>query len=464
MFGKPINMISVIIPAINEEMTIGSVVKIAKFNPNVREVIVVDDKSFDNTVREAKKAGASVITSTRIGKGASMRDGLLLSSQDVIVYLDADLDKLNPDVVSILVEPLLSNEADFVKAKFSREAGRVTELVAKPLLSLLFPAVAHFAQPLGGLVAARREFLQRVTFEDDYGVDIALLIDMHLLGARIVEVDIGQIEHKMKPWHQLTRMSKEVSRAILARATKLERTSLDDLETISIIRDYMDDAIRNSARYLRKMVVFDMDNTLLRGRFIEFAAQLFGFRQDLINIIAKNQDSFLVTKHIAKLLQGKNIAELLSAADRIPLVEDVLQVTDVLKQRGYVIGIITDSYDCIASHIKTKINADFVMSNELEFSQSVATGEVKVPSYFCRSNASLCNHNFCKSNALLHATATHAIDLRSVVAVGDSETDICMVRIAGIGVSMCTTNETLRAISDYRIEEPRLTQLLDFAE
>lgn len=456
-------MISVIIPAINEDKTIGLVVKIAKSDPRVTEVIVVDDKSFDNTVHEAKLAGASVITSTKIGKGASMRDGLLVSSQDIVVYLDADLGKLDTDAVNILAEPLLSDQADFVKAKFSREAGRVTELVAKPLLSLLFPTLSHFTQPLGGIVAGHRKFLQQVCFEDDYGVDIALLIDMHLLGARIVEADIGQIEHRMQPWHQLTRMSKEVSRAILARAIQLSRASLDDLETISVIRDYMDDAIRDTVRQLRKMAVFDMDNTLLLGRFIESTAKSFGFRKDLIDIITKNQDSYLITKHIARLLKGKNIAELLSVADSIPLVDDAAHVTEVLKQRGYVVGIITDSYDCIAHHIKNKIGADFVMANELEFSRSVATGEVKVPSFFCRSDQSRCNHSFCKSNALLHATATYGIDLRSVVAVGDSENDICMVRIAGIGVSMCSSNETLKTIADYRIDERHLTQLLDFA-
>lgn len=457
-------MISVIIPTMNEEKTIGAIVAIAWQHPHVTEVIVVDDKSYDNTVQAAKQAGASVITSTRIGKGASMRDGLLVSSQDLIVYLDGDLSTLNADVVQLLTAPLVSQKADFVKGRFSREAGRVTELVAKPLLSLLFPSLATFAQPLGGLVAGRREFLRRVEFEDGYGVDIGLLLDMHLLGARMVEVDIGQITHKMKPWHQLTRMSKEVSRAILARATKLSRTSLDDLETISIIRDTMDDAIRDTVRQLKKMVVFDMDNTLLQGRFIEVAARTFGFQKDMIDIVTKNQESYLITKLIARLLKGRNIAELLAVADSVPLVDDALPVITTLKQRGYILGIITDSYECIANHIKNKLAADFVMANELEFSQSVATGEVKIPSYFCRSDTSRCNHNFCKSNALLHAAAQHGLDLGSIVAVGDSENDICMVRLAGIGVSLCSTNDTLKAVADYRITERRFARLLDFAE
>jgi glucosyl-3-phosphoglycerate synthase len=457
-------MISVIIPAVNEERTVASVVATAKANPLVAEVIVVDDRSFDNTVAEATRAGARVITSTKLGKGASMRDGLLVSTQEVVVYLDADLSGLRPDVVDILSGPILRNEADFVKARFEREAGRVTELVAKPLLSLLFPTLTSFSQPLGGMVAARNAFLRDLTFEDDYGVDVALLIDMHFLGARMVEVSIGAIEHKMKPWHQLTRMSKEVSRSILSRAHKLSRTSLDDLETITVIRDYMGDAIRDTIRQLRKMAVFDMDNTLLQGRFIEAAAEAFGFRRDLIDITTTEHDAYLITKRIARLLAGRTIAELLAVADRIPLVDDAAQVVETLRRRGYVVGIITDSYDCIASHIKNKIGSDFVMANELEFSQSAATGEVKVPSYFCRSEVSRCNHSFCKSNALLQAVTAQGIDLASVIAVGDSENDICMVRLAGIGVSFCSANESLKAIADYRIDEHRLTSILSFSE
>jgi HAD superfamily phosphoserine phosphatase-like hydrolase len=456
-------MVSVIIPALNEESTIAAVVKTALSTKSITEVIVVDDKSFDNTVMEAKKAGASVITSTKMGKGASMRDGLLASSQNIILYLDADLSTLNPDVCRIMTEPIINGSADFVKAKFLREAGRVTELVAKPLLSLLFPAMSGISQPLEGIVAGNRKYLEQVTFEDDYGVDIALLIDMYLLGAKIVEADIGAIEHKMKPWHQLTKMSKEVSRAILSRAHKLSRASLDNLETILVIRDYMDDAIRDAVRSLRKMVVFDMDNTILNGRFIETASNAFGFQQQLIDIVSKNQDSYLITKLVARLLKGKNIAELLSVTDSIPIVEDVTDTITQLHGRGYVVGIITDSYDCVANHIKNKIGADFVMANELEFSQSLATGEVKVPSYFCHSESSRCNHNFCKSNALLYAIEKQGINLCSVIAVGDSENDICMVRFAGIGVAISSSNSVLNAVADYRIDKKQMSPILEFA-
>src|SRR4030065_31761 len=147
-------MITVIIPVLNEEKTIGKVIHFVKKTQSVNEVIVVDDKSTDNTVQEAKNAGASVITSTKIGKGASMRDGLLVAKNEIIVFLDGDGD-FQPNTIEKLTFPIINNEADFVKATFEREAGRVTELVAKPLLSLLFPQLDSFLQPLSGMIAGK---------------------------------------------------------------------------------------------------------------------------------------------------------------------------------------------------------------------------------------------------------------------------------------------------------------------
>src|SRR3990172_758532 len=118
-------MVSVIIPALNEGQTIKKVVSFAKQFSLVGEVIVIDDKSLDNTVEEARLAGAIVVTSTKIGKGASMRDGLLLAKHDVILYLDGDVENYAPDTIEKMTLPITNGQADFVKATFSREAGRV---------------------------------------------------------------------------------------------------------------------------------------------------------------------------------------------------------------------------------------------------------------------------------------------------------------------------------------------------
>ncbi|MBK7308681.1 MAG: glycosyltransferase [Chitinophagaceae bacterium] len=129
-------MITVIIPALNEEKTVAQVVKLAKNSPQVTEVIIVDDKSMDNTIEQARKEGASVITSTRLGKGASMKDGVLVAKNEIIAFLDADIVSYQENIIELLTSPLIIDEADFVKSYFTRQAGRVTELVAKPLLSI----------------------------------------------------------------------------------------------------------------------------------------------------------------------------------------------------------------------------------------------------------------------------------------------------------------------------------------
>src|SRR3972149_1096439 len=200
-------MITVIIPALNEERTIGKVVQFVKKMQSVDEIIVVDDKSIDDTVQVAKDAGASVITSTKVGKGASMRDGFLVTKNEIIVFLDGDIEDYPPETIEKLTAPVMKDEADLVKATFEREAGRVTELVAKPLLSLLFPQINHFSQPLGGIIAVKRELFKKETLEDNYGVDIGIFLVAALLGERIEKVNIGFIKQKRKNGQELSFMS-----------------------------------------------------------------------------------------------------------------------------------------------------------------------------------------------------------------------------------------------------------------
>lgn len=211
-------MITVIIPALNEEKTVGQVVRFCFSHPLVTEVIVVDDNSEDSTVKIAKQAGATIIISEKRGKGISMKEGIAAASNEILVFLDGDIDPYPFSTISKLAEPILQGNSDFTKASFSRNAGRVTELVAKPLLSLLYPELASFSQPLSGMIAGRKAMFEQVHFFQDYGVDIGILIDMFLLGARIEEVNIGYIQNKSKPWSSLARMSTEVAGAILSKA------------------------------------------------------------------------------------------------------------------------------------------------------------------------------------------------------------------------------------------------------
>jgi glucosyl-3-phosphoglycerate synthase len=456
-------MVSVIIPALNEEKTIRQVINLVTLSPTVNEILVIDDKSFDNTIKQSRLPKVRIYTSPIIGKGNSMRDGMLLAKNEVIVYLDADIVTYPENVIELLSVPILDGEADFVKSSFSRQAGRVTELVAKPLLSLLFPELSRFSQPLSGMVGAKKSWLKKIDFENDYGVDIGILLDMHSMGARIKEVDIGYIENRMQTWEQLGKMSREVSRSILKRVKSIEVNNLETLENISVIRTQMDYAIRESLIGKEKMIIFDMDNTLLEGSFIIKAAEEFGFRDELVKIVTENSNPYTRTKSIARLLKNKSFDEILEVVDKIKIIDDAAMVIRELKKKGYICGIISDSYDIVTNHLKNKLKMDFSIANELEFSKSIATGEVKVPSAFMRNKHSKCNHDFCKSNILFELAEKYKIDVKNIIAVGDSENDICLVKESGIGIAFCSKNNYLNLVADRIITEKSFIQILDIA-
>jgi len=456
-------MVTVIIPALNEEKTISSVIRLVGTSPLVDEILVIDDKSMDDTIEAARLPKVKIYTSTKLGKGASMRDGMLLARNEIIIYLDADILTYPENIVELLAGPIIKNEADFVKSCFSRQAGRVTELVAKPLISILFPELTNFSQPLSGMIGCRKKLMKKIEFENDYGVDIGILIDMHLLGAKIIEVVIGHIENRMQSWEQLAKMSREVSIAILKRAKRIEFGNLETFENINVIRSQMDYAIRETLMGMEKMIIFDMDNTLLEGSFITTAADEFNFKEELIRIVTDYENPYTRTKSIARLLRNRSLEEILNVTDKIKIIDDAEYVVKELKSKGYICGIISDSYDVVTNHIKNKLKMDFSIGNELEFSKSKANGEVKVPAAFMKNKFSNCSHDFCKSNVLYQLAGKYRINVKNIIAVGDSENDICLVKESGIGISFCSENKYLNLVADRIISERSFLKILDIA-
>ncbi len=233
--------ISVCLPARNEAATVGLVVarivdELTVRYPLVDEVIVVDDGSTDATVAVARAAGAVVVSASDVlpdcgpatGKGEAMWKALAASSGDVVVWCDADIRDFDPRFVTGLLGPLLGDSSvGFVKACYRRdldgrpgEGGRVTELVARPLLRLLFPHLVGFAQPLAGECAGRRSVLEQLPFAPGYGVDLALLVDVaaHLGVEAMAQVDLGHRSHRNRPLHELAPQAEAVLAVALARA------------------------------------------------------------------------------------------------------------------------------------------------------------------------------------------------------------------------------------------------------
>lgn len=458
-------MLTVIIPALNEEKTIRQVVNYCLSEPNVTEVIVVDDKSEDNTQAIAKQAGATVIISASRGKGISMKEGIDASTNDIILFLDADIDPYPEGAITKLAAPLLSDEADFVKGAFARNAGRVTELVAKPLLAIIFPGLSHFSQPLSGMIAGKKSFFKKIEFFNDYGVDIGILIDMYLMKARVKEVNIGYIENKSKPWEALGKMSGEVSRAIISKAQRYHNAEFtkENVNSLEAIQREMNNALRENLSIYHKMIVFDMDDTILISRFINECADIFGFRAKLDELRFNEKDPIILTKRVGLLLKNKTMDDLLHVISNMQMAENIKEVVKAYKEKGYLVGIISHSYTLVTNYIKQQIGADFSVAHQLEFIEGKATGEVSLPSYFFGSPDSVCGHSFCKTNALQHVCEKYNVSMKNCIAVGDSKDDRCMITYAGKGVAFCTTDELLEKIADSNIKTRNFEPLLALA-
>jgi glucosyl-3-phosphoglycerate synthase len=231
-------VVSVCLSARDEEATVGGIVAVIRTELVERahlvdEIVVVDDLSTDATAAVASRAGAIVVPAHHpppegAGKGAAMATALAVSKGDVVAFLDADVVDFAAHFVVGLLGPLLSDSTvGFVKATYRRplagvvdEGGRVTELAARPLLDALFPKLAQFGQPLAGECAARRDAIEPVPLDADYGVDVALLIDIaRRLGVRsLAEVDLGERVHRNRPLIELAPQARSVVRAILTRA------------------------------------------------------------------------------------------------------------------------------------------------------------------------------------------------------------------------------------------------------
>jgi glycosyltransferase involved in cell wall biosynthesis len=224
--------VSVVVPAHNEAEHVATVVQAAKATPDVDEVIVVDDGSRDDTAAVARREGADVVRHDgNRGKGAAMRTGRDRAKGDVLIYLDADLKNVTPSKIQRLTEPFKKG-CDFVKSRFDRRGGRVTRLTAQPLLGHFFPEIdERFEQPLSGQIGVTKRLMSKLDLEDDFGVDIGLLIDACENGSDVEEVYFGHLKHDERELKDLESSARAVSRTILDRAQRYRKVdkALDEI-------------------------------------------------------------------------------------------------------------------------------------------------------------------------------------------------------------------------------------------
>ncbi|MCG5217365.1 glucosyl-3-phosphoglycerate synthase [Streptosporangium sp. KLBMP 9127] len=235
--------VSVVLPARNEQETVGEIVTAIRTGlmeavPLVDELVVIDSRSTDDTAARASAAGAKVFAQDEIlpglepleGKGEALWKSLAVTSGDVLVFVDADLREFRSSFVTGLLGPLLADPAVvYVKGCYDRPlqdvpmaGGRVTELVARPLLNLHWPRLAGFVQPLAGEYAGRRSALERVPFVTGYGVEFGLLVDLLELAGldALAQVDLGSRVHSHQSTEALGGMAAQIMHTAWARLAR----------------------------------------------------------------------------------------------------------------------------------------------------------------------------------------------------------------------------------------------------
>jgi glucosyl-3-phosphoglycerate synthase len=252
--------VSVCLPARDEEGTIGTIVDdlrrtLVDGAPLVDELLVLDDHSTDRTAEVADAAGARVVPVDDVlpeegpgsGKGEALWKSVAASTGDLIVWCDADITDFGPRFVVGLLGPLLVRpDVDFVKGFYDRPVdgsphggGRVTELMARPVIATMFPHLRSIVQPLSGEYAGRRSILEQIPFVEGYGVDLGLLIDItRVCGTEAVaQVDLGTRRHRNRPLDELGPQALAVLQTALRRAgtglggpAALVRPDLDPVE------------------------------------------------------------------------------------------------------------------------------------------------------------------------------------------------------------------------------------------
>ncbi len=465
--------VSVVIPALNEERRIAEVVAYALGDSATAEVIVVDDASTDDTRARALAAGARVITSTQLGKGPSMADGTAAAQQEVVVFLDGDLAGLRPGIISSLARPVVQGEADFVKARFGRSGGRVTELTARPMLQVFFPELACLAQPLGGVMAARRSLLQQLRFEDGYGVDIGLLLDAWRAGARVHEVDIGKLEHESQPLMDLTVMANEVSRVIYQRARDCGRLHIDQIAAMYENQRQATaswDHLLSRRKGRKRLLLLDMDGTVTSARFVTSLAQATGLTQALSGHLDSRQgDAMQRSTAIAGLWRFVHRHRFEQVARELPLRPGIIECVNAFKRAGFMVGLVSDSYFVAAEVVRKRIFADFALAHTVQFRADVCSGELTLNPAFLpleddEATAPLEPAEVPAGQALLDdgpVSKRHVIErfrrlspgFDTLWAVGDNDNDVPMLALADRGFAIEPKTPRLRTLAAVQILE-----------
>jgi len=214
---------------------------------------------------------------------------------------------------------------------------------------------------------------------------------------------------------------------------------------------------------MSRLAAFDMDGTLIQGRIVYALAGMFGLTDKVKAIQSGGMAGYEQTGAIASLFAGLTKKDLKAAIESIPLTKNCERTVAALRDRNYKIGIISDSYTEVVSSIAERLQLDFIAANELEMESDRITGKVKMPLGWDRIGC-FCKISVCKRYHLEKFARQFEIPIENTLAVGDTKSDICMIKRAGVGVAFMPKDKEIEKASQKIVQDSDLLRILEFVE
>jgi len=350
--------ISVIIPAYNEAKTIDGVIREVLKLDEVKELIVVDDGSTDRTKEKIKVFLADsrfvyVLHPKNRGKGAALKTGIKKAKKDIVLLLDADLMNITITKIRKIINPVLNDEVDISRAGFRLARGRVTEMAVKPMMSILFPHL-KFDQPISGQICAKKTFLEKMSFENRWGVDIGILLDAIYAGARMVEINIGKLEHKARKDNEKAEMAKQVLETMIKKAGLIQHNY--------------------------KLVIFSLENTLVSSQQLDKIYHSLGIEKEMSKLKNNYLDGELSFEEFsvksAAIMQGLKVKDIETLAQGIKLMKYAEEVISALQKRKYKVAVISYLFSPIVYPIARRLGVQLIDCVSLESNNGKLTGNI----------------------------------------------------------------------------------------
>lgn len=430
-----------VVPAYNEAQRFGKVVTNLLKIKELKQLIFVDDGSTDDTAEKVKVFASDprfiyLKHSRNKGKGSALKTGVNKAKTEVILFLDADLENITPLKIKNIINPVLTDEVDVSRGAFRRARGRVTEYAVKPMMNILFPDL-YFKQPISGQVCAKKSFLKTLDFESNYGVDIGILFDAIQAGQRIVEVDIGFLEHRKNAEADIAKMSEQVLSTMIKKAGLIQH------------------------KY--KLVVFTLDDTLIKSQEINKLFKKLGIFKEVESIREDfNEDKISFEQYLIRLaatFKDIAVAKLEEVGKGIKFENYAPEVVKAVQKRKYQVAILSSHFSPVVKLIASKLGVENVDCIKLIEKNGVFTGEIAKESK---------NHWVGKDDqqafmeSFLKVKNRAKVRSRETIMVANSDKAIPLLEKVGLGIAYKPKNAELKAIAEKTIHVlPELLAIIE---